>query len=265
MAAYAADTLLPDPLEPPPGSLLSPRARAEWLQRLCQSLCRRQELEVSVGGRFPREVAIYVSNHLGYVDPLVICSLTPCAPIAKLEVASWPLLGVLTRQLNVIFVRRGDAPAGARALRAVMRRLEAGVSVLNFPEGTTTRGELLPFQRGVFGIAARLGVPVVPLAISFRAPELCWVDDDSLVSHYTRSVLGTVHRVHLDVGPALYASPRETPMEFAERVRSWIAAARSRCLRARRWTDTAADVLEGPWRAHLRPRAQPAAWLAEPL
>lgn len=227
MVADVADPAAPRRLEASPHSLITPRARAELLQRLCRSVCRLHDVSLDVGGRLPDEPVIYVGNHLSYIDPIAICSLTPCAPIAKLEVASWPLVGPLAQQLNVIFVRRGDPASGARALLRSLRRLEAGVNVLNFPEGTTTRGDMRPFQRGLFGVARRLGVAVVPLALSFETPALCWVDDDRLVSHYARTVLGAAHRVRLDVGPRMYARGRESPAELAERTRHWIIAARA--------------------------------------
>lgn len=212
----------------PRGALGAPRVRAEWLQRLCQGVCRLHDLDLQVSGRIPDEPVIYVANHLSYVEPVAICSLTPCAPIAKLEVASWPVVGAIARQLNVIFVRRGDAASAALVLRLAMRRLEAGVSVLNFPEGTTTRGEVLGFRRGIFGIAGRLGVPVVPLALSFAAGELCWVDDDSFVAHYARTVIGASHSVHIQVGPMMFMRAGESAEEFAERTRAWIVNARRR-------------------------------------
>lgn len=228
MAAHSDHPTAPRPLELPASSLITPRARAELLQRLCHGVCRLHDVALDVGGRFPDEPVIYVGNHLGYIDPIAICSLTPCSPIAKLEVASWPVVGTLAQQMNVIFVRRGDPASGARALRLSIRRLEAGVNVLNFPEGTTTRGDVREFQRGLFGVARRLGVAIVPLALSFDRPGLCWVDDDRLVSHYARTLLGAVHRVRLEVGPRMYARGRESPAELAERARRWIIAARAR-------------------------------------
>lgn len=209
-------------------SLHAPRARAAFLQRLCQRACRLHHLDVQVTGELPDEPVIYVANHLGYVDPVAICSLTPCAPIAKLEVASWPVIGAICRQMNVIFVRRDDTGNAARALRLAVRRLEAGVSVLNFPEGTTTRGDVLGFRRGVFGVSGKLGIPVVPLALSFAAPGLCWVDDDSFVAHYARTVIGTAHSVQIQVGPLMRLRAGETATEFAARARAWIVAARRR-------------------------------------
>lgn len=205
----------------------TPLERARALQRACQSLCWAHGLTVRVRGELPSEPVIYVSNHLGYVDPIVICSLTPCSPVAKVEVRSWPFVGTVARSMNAIFVERGNAVSAAAALRTAMRRLESGVSVLNFPEGTTTRGAMLPFRRGIFGLSVLLGVPVVPLAISFTEAELCWVDDDSLLHHYARVLLGRAHAVELRIGPSLRMQARETPAEFAARVRSWIGDARA--------------------------------------
>lgn len=205
----------------------SPFARARSLQQACAAICRMHGLEVRVRGTLPHDLAVFVSNHLGYIDPVAICSLVPCAPIAKVEVAAWPCIGTLARRLGAIFVQREDALSATRALLAAKHRLEAGVSVLNFPEGTTTRGELLPFRRGIFGLATRLGVPIVPLAMHFDEPGLCWVDDDSFIVHYSTAMIGKAHRIDVDVGPRMYAAPHESASQFAARVRQWIVSVRS--------------------------------------
>ncbi len=205
----------------------APLARAQSLQRACQMVCQMHGLTIRLAGNLPTEPAIYVSNHMGYVDPVAICSVTPCSPIAKSEVASWPCIGALARRMNVIFVQRGNTASATRALRLAMHRLEAGVSVLNFPEGTTTRGDMLQFRRGIFGLSALMKVPVVPLALSFDELGLCWVDDDSLIGHYSTALLGRSHFVDLQAGPPMFIRPSETPAEFAARVRGWILSARS--------------------------------------
>src|SRR6185436_14021215 len=101
-----------------------------------------------------------VANHLSYLDPIVIGAQIPVAPIAKGEVASWPLIGSVASSLNGIFVDRSSVMSRARALRRAHALLRAGVSILNFPEGTTTDGSrLLPFHRGIFGLAQIARVP----------------------------------------------------------------------------------------------------------
>jgi 1-acyl-sn-glycerol-3-phosphate acyltransferase len=47
------------------------------------------------------------------------------------------------------------------------RTLQAGVSVMIFPEGTRSKnGELQPFKDGAFQLAIDAGAPLLPLAVS---------------------------------------------------------------------------------------------------
>nr|MBS0019499.1 1-acyl-sn-glycerol-3-phosphate acyltransferase [Gammaproteobacteria bacterium] len=74
--------------------------------------------------------------------------------------------------------------SGAEVLRRSLRVLQQGVSVLNFPEGTTTLGNaVLPFRRGIFGLAPITGVPVIPIALRFEPPGMAWVGNAYFVSH----------------------------------------------------------------------------------
>jgi hypothetical protein len=67
--------------------------------------------------------------------------------------------------------------------------LRAGVSVLNFPEGTTSRGGLLPFQMGAFWLARRSGLPILPVGIDFESLAMCWVGEDAFLPHYGKLLL----------------------------------------------------------------------------
>lgn len=57
-----------------------------------------------VHGNLPTEPAILVANHLGYIDPIAICSVAPAIPIAKQEVRDWPLLGGAAARYGTMFV-----------------------------------------------------------------------------------------------------------------------------------------------------------------
>ena len=174
------------------------QARSLRAQIAARDILGHHDVRVHVVGTLPRHPAILVANHLGYLDPLLVASLVRTVAIAKGEVGRWPIFGARLRELGVVFVERGDPCSGARALRGAACALESGVSVLNFPEGTTTDGRtVLPFRRGVFGLARRLGVAVVPVRIAYDDPRACWVGDQSFVPHYAwlaRSV-GIVARV----------------------------------------------------------------------
>lgn len=155
------------------------------LSWLAENLCALHGLEVDVLGRLPEPPVVICSNHLGYFDPMVLLALNAAMPIAKREIADWPLVGGCLAGLGVEFVSRGDPYEGAIALRHAMAALESGTSVLVFPEGTTSHGDaVLPLRRGMMGVARLLDVPVVPVVLAYENRAPCWVGDDWFLPHY---------------------------------------------------------------------------------
>lgn len=200
----------------------SPSRKAHALQRVCQALCRAHGIVPVVHGSVPNERSILVSNHLGYIDPIAICSAVPAIPIAKSEVRNWPLVGSTAARYGTVFVERGNPQSGANALRKAVRRLAGGASVLNFPEGTTTREAPGSFHTGVFGLSRLVAVPVVPVCIRFEDPKLCWIDDQTFLPHYLRSLRNKPHVVHIEFGRAMPAKHHRSNESHAEAARVWI-------------------------------------------
>lgn len=202
----------------------SPARLALGLQRLCQSLSRAHGIVPIVHGTAPAGPRLLVSNHLGYIDPIAICSVVPALPIAKSEVQKWPLIGNVTERYGALFVERGNPFSGANVLRRAVRRLAAGANVLNFPEGTTTAGLPEHFHTGVFGLSRLVELPVVPIRLRFENPELCWVDEQTFVPHYLRSLRSKPHLVHITFGPEMHASEHGSDRAHANAALEWIRA-----------------------------------------
>lgn len=177
------------------------RSRAGRFRAAAAELCAIHGFEVVLRGWFPTGGAIVVANHVSYLDPIVIASRVACAPISKGEVARWPVIGTAARSLGVDFVDRDCTWSGARTLRRARAALLAGAKILNFPEGTTTDGtELLPFRRGVFGLARLTGLPIVPVALRYASPDLAWFGGATFLPHYLRTASRQSLAVHIDVG-----------------------------------------------------------------
>jgi 1-acyl-sn-glycerol-3-phosphate acyltransferase len=192
------------------------RLRAAVLHGVFAELQRIHRIDLDVAGATPQGPALLVANHMSYLDPLVIAGLLRCAPIAKHEVAGWPVIGSAARALGVLFVRRDDPWSGARVLRESLRAFEAGVSVLCFPEGTTTAGtEPLPFHRGTFGAARLAGVPIVPIALRYRDRASCWTGDDEFLPHYLRTTARERTAIGVRIGAPIEASASRTAGELA--------------------------------------------------
>jgi lyso-ornithine lipid O-acyltransferase len=161
------------------------RERALVLRDVARRALHLHGVELTVQGALPLGAALLASNHVSWLDPLVVASLLPCVPISKLDVSGWPVVGSLARELGVVFTERGNPHSGLRVLRTAEVAMAHGLAVLNFPEGTTATGErVLPFRKGLFGVARAAGVPVVPVALAYDPPELAWVGKDSFLPHW---------------------------------------------------------------------------------
>ena len=117
--------------------------------------------------RFPRAGGVLVvANHQSYLDPILaaVGMSRPFHPMARGSLFRFAPFAWLIRSLHAFPVQRGTADLGA--VREALRRLEEGAVVLMFPEGTRTRdGSIGPMHGGPVAIAARAGVPIVPMVI----------------------------------------------------------------------------------------------------
>ena len=113
-------------------------------------------------------VRVLAANHASYLDGLVLCAALPphFTFVAKRELAGQRIAGRFLRKLGAHFVERVDPRGGADDAEGLARALEAGESLVIFPEGTLgPEPGLRPFHMGAFVLAARSGVELLPLAI----------------------------------------------------------------------------------------------------
>jgi 1-acyl-sn-glycerol-3-phosphate acyltransferase len=115
----------------------------------------------------PRSPALIAVNHLGDADAVVLLAAFRMGPevLAKIEMLSFPVIGKWMEWYGMIWLHRGQPDR--RALRAALLAFEEGRSLVIAPEGrySLVKG-LEPGGRGTAYIAARAGVPVIPLALT---------------------------------------------------------------------------------------------------
>ena len=129
--------------------------RFSLYRRFHRVLCRILGLKVQVSGEPSTNPAtLYASNHISYLDIFVLGSLLPAYFIAKREVSGWPLLGMLAKLQNTLFVERRSIRARGQ-ISEIADKLRAGESLILFPEGTSTSGEqVVPFKSSLFAAVA---------------------------------------------------------------------------------------------------------------
>jgi 1-acyl-sn-glycerol-3-phosphate acyltransferase len=115
-------------------------------------------------------VAMFVANHVSWVDILALHSQRKMSFVAKREIAGWPLIGWMAKRAGTIFHQRGSTESLGGVLQQMLARLLAGDAVGVFPEGRTRPGdEIGPFHARIFTAAVEAGVPVQPVALRYGA------------------------------------------------------------------------------------------------
>ena len=207
--------------------------RAVWLQGTCIRILRSIEIRCEVEGQIPTH-GLVVSNHLSYLDIVILSAAMPCFFVAKLEIDSWPYFGKAARAAGTLFIDRSRRASTEKVASLISERLKLPVPVLFFPEGTSTNGAMLRFHSRLFEPAIRDGAPVTAAAISYvmddgtPESELCWFGDDELAPHLVKTLKAPGFHAKLRFGqPQRYAHRREA----ADQTFTEIAAMRSGALR----------------------------------
>ena len=171
-----------------------------WWSR---GLLRCLGVHLKVEGPRPPRGSLIVSNHLGYLDILVLSVATPTTFVAKRELGQWPFLGPCMRMVGTLLIDRESLRDTSRMVRAMQEVLGRKRSVTLFAEGTSwSGGRLLPFKRPLFAAPAELDIPVVPAALHYATPgagpgaagedggsphlEVCWWGDMPFFAHFRR-------------------------------------------------------------------------------
>ena len=116
----------------------------------------------------PSGACVVVANHASYLDGIVLKAALPArfSFVIKKEFSRVPLAGLLLRRIGSEFVDRFNRHAGGMDARRLLKAADAGQALAFFPEGTfVPEPGLGKFHSGAFAIAARVNLPVVPLAI----------------------------------------------------------------------------------------------------
>jgi 1-acyl-sn-glycerol-3-phosphate acyltransferase len=126
-------------------------------------------LEVHGQENIPRgRAALYLPNHQSNCDPpAVISILPPVLAMAKQEFFRVPILGRGMTYRGFIPVDRRNRERAIEAVERAAASMKAGNSFMAFPEGTRSPdGRLQPFKKGLFILAIKAGVLIVPISIS---------------------------------------------------------------------------------------------------
>ena len=155
-----------------PAMVLGKRATLAVRRLWCRATARILGVRATVTGRpFGACPTLYVANHVSYLDVLVLGAVLDATFIAKAEIASWPLFGLLGRLTRTLFVRRHWRSALVQR-NTLAGRMRLGESFILFGEGTSSNGlGVLPLKTSLLSVAEPwiLDCPVAvqPVTLAF--------------------------------------------------------------------------------------------------
>lgn len=157
----------PDPFEAP--ALL--HSRAHRLHKLSTALLEHFQVETRILGPAPHS-GLLVSNHVSFVDIMLLSAARPMVFVSKSDVMHWPVVGPIASAAGTIFVERSRRTDVARVNAALRHALDGGLLVTLFPEGTSSDGSLvLPFQPSLLQPAVDLRLAITPAHLRYLNPD----------------------------------------------------------------------------------------------
>ena len=112
--------------------------------------------------------ALFVANHVSWIDIILLDSQRVVGFVAKAEIAAWPVIGWLSARGGTIFHHRGDNASLHGVMHQMLLRLQDGLAVGVFPEGRTCNGEAIGlFHARIFQPAVLAQVPAQPVALKY--------------------------------------------------------------------------------------------------
>ncbi|MDA0338526.1 MAG: lysophospholipid acyltransferase family protein [Proteobacteria bacterium] len=122
-----------------------------------KAACRLMGIRIDVRGR-PADATpvLYVANHISWLDIFVLGGVLTSSFVARADLAGWGVFGWLSKLRQTIFIDREHRSHSGAHLEQMNERLEAGDSLILFPEGTSSDGgRVLPFKSSLFAVAER--------------------------------------------------------------------------------------------------------------
>lgn len=164
-------------------------------------VCKLYNIKIEVQAPISfHENGLIVGNHMGFIDILVMHSLTKALFVTSHEMRETPLLGLITEMAGCLFVERRNKSNILGELKNIIDALTDGFDVTLYPEATSHNGEvILPFKRTLLTAAAAAGKPIIPYCFNFKSingepfslkyrDHVCWYGDMGFFPSFIKAI-----------------------------------------------------------------------------
>jgi 1-acyl-sn-glycerol-3-phosphate acyltransferase len=183
--------------------------KTHWLKRFSAIV----KLSIIKEGEVAEPGVLFVSNHISWLDIIVIGQYLPAYFVAKSDILSWPIIGYLSKQGGTIFIRRGDKKHIKATVEKMIWVLKQNSNIITFPEGTTTRGdEVLGFHASLFQPPLLTRSAIQPVALQYQGvaeEHAPFIGDDDFIPHLIKMLSLDKIEVRVCFLPVIKSSGRD--------------------------------------------------------
>jgi lyso-ornithine lipid O-acyltransferase len=166
---------------------------------------------------------LVLSNHVSWIDIIALGTVMPLSFVAKAEIKTWPVFGLMAKLQRSVFVDRNKKGETSKVNTEIAARLKEGDPIVLFAEATTSDGNrLLPFRSALVGAAqeailsggAGPHVCLQPVALAYARHDglptgrmgrarIGWYGDMEMVPHLVGILRGGTLDVEVRFGEAI--------------------------------------------------------------
>ncbi|MBN2309014.1 MAG: 1-acyl-sn-glycerol-3-phosphate acyltransferase [Candidatus Hydrogenedentes bacterium] len=173
-------------------------------------------VRVRASGTPPKPPFFSVSNHLTNLDLIIIASRTGCLFVSRADIAQWPLIGIIARSMDTIFINRKRRRDTLRVNELIAMAMDRGDGVHVFAESRIAQdGQVHPFKPALLEPAIQRAVPVHYAALTYATPPGCPAALDAVVWRdgvpFARNVLNVLQLPYLNASITFGAEPIAAP------------------------------------------------------
>ncbi len=180
-----------------------------WWARV---LCRIYGWDLVVTGALHEGPVLLVSNHISWVDIIIVLTQRAGCFVAKGEISRWPLLSWIFTQAGTVYHFRGCGQSLDRVADEMTERIRSGLSVAIFPEGGVTEGSGVGrFHPRLFQIAIRSGSSIQPITLYYQPlaeqiPIVGFRSEESFVENFLRILTQPCVRCSITYGNVIHSN-----------------------------------------------------------
>ena len=177
--------------------ILTQQQKNRRIEAWSSALLGKLAIKLVVKGEPPATgPVLLVSNHISWLDILVMHASKHCRFVSKADVKHWPVLGALATGAGTLYIERESRRDAMRVVHHMCEALQNGDILAVFPEGTTGNGiDLLPFHANLLQAAVVCNVPIQPVALTYLDPDsgqtsqaMSYIGDESLLESLWRTL-----------------------------------------------------------------------------